>query len=413
MWNLELRRMPTASHEVARTAAVEARVLARARWASEAIGNNQRWVNRLRDLTRQHRRPVGSKPRETAALDNNFYPAAPLLHTASRHATALSVRGPGCSGGILAYVNTVLGHAAYKAVWAARGGTRALYYWPFGRSVPSTESKQCPLCDLRRQPDTYHVLVACTHSSMALARVSTAKSCLRATLRIAKLCLLTEYPTGTFKHGQQLPAAVERRLADLRALTAPYYYEGTMPSAAWSSDRGRMLLFKLLTVTPWGRGQPPDWLSDSGHPIGGASWDELWEDRPQPDPDALQSLLGSIFDDTVAKPNRLRPLARYWVEWAAEEVRHMAAAWVAATDKGAPCPAQVDQWHTEYQTEPSWRARRSRQQAEHGSTSGYESSADTSVTSISEYDYDDATESSDEVSSDCDSDSYPSDSSDY
>lgn len=119
----------------------------------------------------------------------------------------------------------------------------------------------------------------------------------------------------------------------------------------------------------------------------------------------LQSSLGAIMDGTVAKPHRLRPLARYWVRWAAEQVRHLASAWVRATDPGAPCPLQIDRWATEYEVEPGWRKARQPQPQPNEAVvrSEDEASADSNVTTDSESDYEGSTDSSEVTSSSDDS----------
>ncbi len=126
-----------------------------------------------------------------------------------------------------------------------------------------------------------------------------------------------------------------------------------------------MMLYTLLAVTPWGPGQPPDWQSNHNQSLGGMHIDALWEEGPLATSDELQSSLASIFDETVAKPHRLRPLANLWVRWAAEQTRHIAAAWVAATDPEAPCPVKTGHWSTTYEREPSWRRK-----ADHSDTEG-------------------------------------------
>jgi hypothetical protein len=170
------------------------------------------------------------------------------------------------------------------------------------------------------------------------------------------------------------------------------------------------MLYRLLTAIPWGKGQPPDWRSLDGQPLGGALMDALWEDTPSADSGALQSALGAIMDSTVAKPHRLRPLARFWARWAAEQVRHLASAWVRATDPGAPCPLQKDCWATEYEVEPGWKKARQnqRQPSEDDLRSEDEVSADSNITSDNESDYEGSTDSSEVISSSDDS-SYSSD----
>ncbi len=369
VWKHHADRIPTEPHEIARSAAIEARVIARNEWISRSVpgsrASQKHWLRDLAERTYRGGRPAGAKPRETAALDNAFYPDVPDLCNASRHATSLAIRGPGCSGGMLAYVNTQLGEESFKAVWATRGGTGSLYYWPFGRTVPEFPSLRCPLCNQEGQPDAFHVLAECSHTAMKRARAATEASSLHMVVKIAKYCLLTALPAGAQTRPEDIPRHVEQRLAEVTQQASAYSATAAGRSPAWDSSRGRMMLYKLLAVTPWGPGQPPDWQSNHNQSLGGMHIDALWEEGPLATSDELQSSLASIFDETVAKPHRLRPLANLWVRWAAEQTRHIAAAWVAATDPEAPCPVKTGHWSTTYEREPSWRRK-----ADHSDTEG-------------------------------------------
>jgi hypothetical protein len=208
-----------------------------------------------------------------------------------------------------------------------------------------------------------------------------------------------------FAGDKELPKELQQQLDTLKQHAAPYFYDGYQPSAAWDSDRGRMMLFRLLSVVPWGKGQPPDWRSGDDRPLGGPHTDAIWAYDPAPDASALQSALGAIMDGTVAKPNRLRPLARYWARWAAEQIRHLASAWVRAICPAAPCPLQTDHWGTVYEEEPSWRLSRQGLQRPpvDDMRSVDEASADSHATTDSESDYEGSTDSPDVTESSEDS----------
>lgn len=70
----------------------------------------------------------------------------------------------------------------------------------------------------------------------------------------------------------------------------------------WTSDQGKWILFRLLTVAPW-----PSSAAAPGH--------------------GLVASLGRLFDDVIAKNHRIRPLANRWVVWAGKEVLALHYAW--------------------------------------------------------------------------------------
>ncbi len=80
----------------------------------------------------------------------------------------------------------------------------------------------------------------------------------------------------------------------------------------WQSAEGRFILYRLLAVAPW----------DSTVAAGVG-------DSP------LAAALGLLFEQTNAKPHRLRALAHAWVRWAGRTLLRLNDAWFGVRRSGS------------------------------------------------------------------------------
>ena len=241
-------------------------------------------------------------------LDFNYTNSlVPSVTGDRKTSTPISARGPGFSGGLLSLVTRQLPQRQLHALGAVRQGRSGLFHYPLaapGRLLSETthaqgdrssghtwgrnayKVKPCPLC-LSATEDTYHVLVECTHPSVASARAAVIDIL---PSRILTICALALVATDTSGQETLGPEGTEFfwHIRDLLAT-----------GIDWSSADGRFVLFRILCVLTW----PESVLAGV-------------ESVTTP----LSQALGRVFDHCNTKTHRLRRLANSWAGFAATSV---------------------------------------------------------------------------------------------
>ena len=175
---------------------------------------------------------------------------------------------------------------------------------------------RCPLC--LTSPDSgllgpWHVLLCCPHPEVAAARAPAIAS---ATPMLSKI--IDQMSRASINEARDTigdAAAWQQHATFLRILRdlSPLRTNCFRGEDRLSGDE-KFILFRLLLAMPWSSHSTP---APNGTP-----------DVPQPS--ALVSLLGSLFDHSTAAHHRLRKLANSWVRWAGRHSDGICRAWATA-----------------------------------------------------------------------------------
>ena len=241
--------------------------------------------------------------------------ACPTTVGIVKTSTPLSIRGPGCSGAIIALVTRQIAPQHLHALGMLRQGRSAMYHYPLaakGRLLTDAardgdanktaslkrwahsahHMASCGLCGSEAE-DPFHVITECAHADVSAVRESI---CAALPAKIQNICVRAMEAcnsSGSSARERQgridLLGAVEQQLAGVD----------------WASSEGRFILFRFLAVLTW-----PASAAASDHPAVAA--------------------LGSLFDAAVAKTHRLRPMANAWVTFAGAAVMRLFGAWNSA-----------------------------------------------------------------------------------
>jgi hypothetical protein len=206
--------------------------------------------------------------------------------------------------------------ARRKAVMSLRLGKKALYQQPLApqgrwrRTLAAAGSGEtweqrvhshtaCMRCTQEAE-DPYHVLTECPHGPTAAARAELIASLPTFIRQLARLAATAV--AGGHTAPDSAGAAAAQALASV------------VQHTDWASAEGRFVLYRLLAASPWDAASMP---TDESAPLAAA--------------------LGAIFDNTIVKPHRIRPLANCWLEWAGRWVTRVVAAWFSG-------PAAPGEW---------------------------------------------------------------------
>jgi hypothetical protein len=156
--------------------------------------------------------------------------------------------------------------------------------------------RQCTKCALGLPEDPFHVCVECSHPDMVAIRQQLLADLPGFVGKLAYLCTL-----ASKRQSEEGRREAECEQARLTAVTAWV--------RDWSCPHARFVLFRLLAV---------------------ATWPQRAAGDANPATVSLCAELGGIFDSTVAKIHRLRPLANTWVPWAGKWLSALFDAWNSA-----------------------------------------------------------------------------------
>jgi hypothetical protein len=243
------------------------------------------------------------------------------IHTYPKLATALSRRGPMCSGALLALVNSPVNREHWDALTLAKRGWVGLLYPPFTApgttvNIATATRATCahPDCNMP-QCDPFHVLTECRHSGLTTARAAARASAMGIATTI--LTSLEDPRAPTSPGSSTSNGAAHPAVATFNAI----------PSA-WDTHAGRFAAFRLLTAAPWSA-EEAHWRHERDTSATRGAWL------------TLPLVLGTTMDDAICKTHTLRPLANAWVKRAGKACFDAAAAWRAAAPAPQPTPADV------------------------------------------------------------------------
>ena len=249
-----------------------------------------------------------------AALSFSMSQDAVALGTAAGY-TPLSIRGPGCSGSLLAIARD----RKYPACMALQLGTEALHRWPFdgthkdaaffaynggadAETSPENTAavigdeysarfsrRPCPLCSAA-ELSTFHVVCECQHPLLLDARASVAGRIPAFYTRLAEQCT-GEIPPN---HVGGLP-----RAGAVLDTIATF-------STQVTTDEDKFILYWTLAVSPWPASAVPQGQGKA-------------------------RALGVLFDSININHRWLRTVATTWLGWAEAGILDLAAAWRQAT----------------------------------------------------------------------------------
>jgi hypothetical protein len=274
-------------------------------------------------------RPPPAPPSAVAAYFNGNYDTLVSDGGDNKFTTRLGVRGPGCSGAILAQVNRLSFSQPLLILAAVRAGTAGMFAAPLAapgrlasdyaaaaKGAPETSGSKrarkraalsrhiqdslhcddpCPNCG-DATADPYHVLVECRH-----AAVVTARTAFTAQLpgRLERLVLHALLPRQTLQRLTFLGRDAE--IARLRQVAADVCALASRTS--WQSPDGRYSLYHLLAVATWSRRA--------------VARQDLY----------LSRALAAVFSTCEMKNHHVRPLANYWASWASQGIQTIFNAW--------------------------------------------------------------------------------------
>lgn len=238
---------------------------------------------------------VGSEAskEEAAAFFALGYNLTPAQLGQYKSATPLSARGPGCAGALLTSVSRRLPHAAMETLMGARTGREG--WRRAGTGAFDAEDVRaraadpvCHSCSGAAEEGPFHACCECPCQATRAVRARVVASLPAFVANLVRLGYDSVRPKEPAP-GQAAPVL-------------PYAGEGDPVEEArrlaeaqdWSSDEGKFLLFRLLSMATW-----PERIPDTV-------------------PGPLTALLGRMFDRVAAKPHRLRPLANMWAGWSSK-----------------------------------------------------------------------------------------------
>jgi hypothetical protein len=254
----------------------------------------------------------GGPPRAHAAASAFLRLVGHELLGRHRDATPLSVRGPMCSGNLLALMTSMPARDDVLLLAASRTGRGAFLVAPlapprwaeagltrFADWASAKRAGPCPACGDGSRLDDYHVVAECPVTTAARARA--VADLARIAAKVYRLARVAAHLDGRRRDEPMTPAGLE---ADCRAVAE------LAASCDWSSPAGCFLLHRLVTLQPWPAA--------------------AWPDADVSPAGLLCSTLGRTFDGTVAAPRHLRALANAWGAWAIGCFAEAARAWAAA-----------------------------------------------------------------------------------
>ena len=232
------------------------------------------------------------------------------IHTYPKLATALSRRGPTCSGALLALVSSPVKRDHWDALVLAKRGRVGLLYPPFtapgttiniaaATGAPCAHADCCmPYCD------PFHVLTECRHSGMCTARAAT---------RTSATGIATIILTSLANPRAPAPSGSDALRGEAHPAVAAF---NAIPDT-WDTHAGRFTAFRLLTAAPWSA-EEVYWRYERDTSATKGAWL------------TLPLVLGTFMDEAVCKTHTLRPLANAWVKRAGRACADAAAAWRTA-----------------------------------------------------------------------------------
>ncbi len=276
-------------------------------------------------------RPAGGPPLQHAAdcaLGADVHHRDPGR---SRGSTPLSMRGPGCSGNLVAFCTAEVSPKGVARLVALRGGRAALHFHPLSPwdkdRLPLRGSEEwrrlmregpCPVCaarvgrNLAPTLSDWHIINEClaTWDQQAAAQEA-APALVR---DIARATIVARHRGRRPREDDTPePPGVDEDANSLLALAQ---------DVDWLSHDGQRLLYHLTTALTWSASDvgPAPHNHHHHHPQPAA------EGQPNAARELLSSL-GRLFDSTNVAPRYVHPVANRWVPSAVRTTGRFLKAW--------------------------------------------------------------------------------------
>lgn len=258
--------------------------------------------------------------------------------------TPLSMRGPGCSGAVLAGVTHALPKRLRQLLAGLRLGRLCLFLEPMSMPCDGTPYDECsrtPTCRCCGEDieDPFHIITTCKAPAVAAARAAVLAGLPR---KLRSLARMLERATATRERRCDPSATAQRRKVSGELLTAG------PQSEYWATAGGRFVLYRLLAAAPW--------RAAMATPAHATSTSAILANP-------LAHALGSLFDLVNVKPHRLRAFYNAWGTWAGAGTNRIMTAWARCATAAAGADAMPDLDPTD--TAPVWQRAHTSQDGQH------------------------------------------------
>ena len=304
---------------VTETAAIYGRAVGRSYWAKRSLQLATRAAT-----TNKTPQPapvtIDARPPSTSSALSFYFNSpvgsGPHVLGTKKGSTPLSVRGPGCSAGVIALCTDWIPADVKCALGRLRKGRPGLFMAPLAPAGTAfsdlhsswhemaNKNEPCSRC-FAHHPDAviedpYHVLVECQHPDVANERHKMLLAFPDKLHAIVRLALRAAVPIRFGVHDPALLMDADARAAQIRELAQ---------STDWSSADGKFVLHHLLAVVTW----PAS--------VAAAASTTAPEGYP------LSLAVGSVWDAVNEKPHKLRAMANLWTSWAGRHVLALHRVW--------------------------------------------------------------------------------------